>query len=292
LAHDAARIQIRTEAPHSPRPGRQPGADFPYPAAVFLRRLILFLTLASASACGQSSAPSFDPTHAPFSAVLGRFVTNGSVNYAGLKREPADLNAYLNRLATITTAEFANWPKAERLALLLNLYNAQTLRLILEHHPIRSIRNIGVLPGAAWKRPIVRWGGKTLSLDQLEHEQIRPVFNEPRIHFVLVCAAKGCPPLRGEPYLAAKLEAQLDDQARVFLGTTVKNRFDPKAGVLWLSPIFDWYGRDFGADSAGIIRYVTPYLPADARAELARASKVEVRFTDYDWSLNELPAAP
>ena len=269
-----------------------PGADFPYPAAVFLWRLILFLTLASASACGQASSPPFDPTHAPFGAVLGRFVTNGWVNYAGLKQEPAELDAYLNRLATIPAAAFANWPKAERLALLLNLYNAQTLRLILDHHPIRSIRNLGVLPGAVWKRPLVRWGGKTLSLDQLEHEQIRPVFNEPRIHFALVCAAKGCPPLRGEPYLAAKLEAQLDDQARVFLGTTVKNRFDPKAGVLWLSPIFDWYGQDFGADSAGIIRYVAPYLPADARAELARATKVEVRFTDYDWSLNELPAAP
>ncbi len=269
-----------------------PRADFSYPAAVFLWRLILFLTLASASACGQTSAPPFDPTHAPFGAVLGRFVTNGWVNYGGLKQEPADLDAYLNRLATIPATDFAQWPKAERLAVLLNLYNAQTLRLILDHHPLRSIRNIGVLPGAAWKRPVVRWAGKTLSLDQLEHEQIRPVFNEPPIHFALVCAAKGCPPLRAEPYVAAKLDAQLDDQARVFLATTAKNRFDPKSGELWLSPIFDWYAKEFGADSAGIIRYVTPYLPADARAELARANKVEVRFTDYDWSLNDLPAAP
>ena len=259
---------------------------------MFARRLILFLVLSLGSASFGAGASSFDPNHPQWGTVLGRFVTTGAVNYASLKREPADLDAYLNRLATIPVAEFAQWPKAERLALLLNLYNAQTLRLILDHYPLRSIRNIGVLPGAAWKRPIVRWGGKTLSLDQLEHEQIRPVFNEPRIHFALVCAAKGCPPLRAEPYLAAKLDAQLDDQARVFLGTTAKNRFEAKAGVLWLSPIFDWYGKDFGTESAGLIRYVTPYLPADARAELARATKVEVRFTDYDWSLNELPAAP
>lgn len=259
---------------------------------MFTWRLILFLALAVGPVIGRAYAQPFDPTHARFGTVLGRFVTNGWVEYSGLKREPADLDAYLDRLATIPVAEFAQWPKAERLALLLNLYNARTLRLILDHYPLGSIRNIGVLPGAAWKRPIVRWGGKTLSLDQLEHELIRPGFNEPRIHFALVCAAKGCPPLRAEPYVAAKLDAQFDDQARTFLSATVKNRFDAKAGVLWLSPIFDWYERDFGADSAGIIRYVTPYLPADARAELARATKVEVRFTDYDWNLNELPTAP
>lgn len=258
---------------------------------MFAWRLILFLVFTLGSASFGAGASPFDPNHPQWRTVLGRFVTNGAVNYAGLKREPADLDAYLDRLAAIPAAEFAQWPRAERLALLLNLYNAQTLRLIVDHYPLRSIRNIGVLPGAAWKRSIVRWGGKTLSLDQLEHEMIRPGFNEPRVHFALVCAAKGCPPLRAEPYVAAKLDAQLDDQARTFLGTNAKNRFDAKVGVLWLSPIFDWYGKDFGADSAGIVRFVTPFLPADARNDVNRAAKVEVRFTDYDWSLNDLPAA-
>ncbi len=259
---------------------------------MFAWRLILFLVFTLGSASFGAGASPFDPNHPQWRTVLGRFVTNGAVNYAGLKREPADLDAYLDRLAAIPAAEFAQWPKAERLALLLNLYNAQTLRLIVDHYPLRSIRNIGVLPGAAWKRPVVRWAGQVRSLDQLEHELIRPVFNEPRVHFALVCAAKGCPPLQAEPYVAAKLDAQLDDQARAFLGTTAKNRFDPKAGVLWLSPIFDWYGQDFRANSAGIIQFVTPFLPADARAELARTAKVEIRFTDYDWSLNDLPAGP
>ncbi len=245
------------------------------------------LLIAFASALERPSAAPADPAHARLGAVLARFVTNGLVDYAALRADPGDLDAYLDSVAKVEAGEFADWSRNERLALLLNLYNAQTLRLILDHYPVKSIRRIGLLPGAAWKKATVRWGGNTISLDDLEHRILRPGYREPRIHFALVCAAKGCPPLRSEPYQAAKLDAQLDDQARQFLTNAAKNRFDAKEHRLWLSPIFDWYGEDFGAGSEDLIRYVATYLSPDTRSQLSAAASVKVGFTDYDWSLNE-----
>ncbi|MCC6234419.1 MAG: DUF547 domain-containing protein [Verrucomicrobiales bacterium] len=215
---------------------------------------------------------------------------DGRVHYAELKAHPASLDRYLDRIAAIPQEDFKRWPRAEQLALLLNLYNAQTVRLILTHYPIASIRRIGLLPGAAWREKCVRLGDQHLSLDDLEHELIRKNYVEPRIHFALVCAAQGCPPLRAEAYEAVRLDAQLADQARLFLSDPAKNRFDPATGTLWLSPIFDWFTRDFAADRAGLREFVTPLLPEPVRRQLSQHPSVRIQFTDYDWSLNDRPA--
>ncbi|MSU53302.1 MAG: hypothetical protein CK538_02340 [Opitutia bacterium] len=140
----------------------------------------------------------------------------------------------------LPAAKFARWPKADRLALLINLYNAQTLRLIITHYPLESIRSIGALPGAAWREMIVRQGGRIMTLDQLEHKVIRVEYNEPRIHFALVRAAVSCPVLRSEPFTGARLDAQLADQTKGFLATAEINRFDAATGTLYLSPLFKW----------------------------------------------------
>jgi hypothetical protein len=208
------------------------------------------------------------------------------VDYAGLTKSPEILNRYLLAIASVPPEEFANWKREDRLALLLNLYNAQTLRLIVDHYPLKSIRSIGLLPGAAWRKVIVRFGGQVMSLDHLEHEIIRKGYNEPRIHFALVCAAVSCPPLRAEPYVGDQLDRQLNDQARQFMAQSEKNRFEAGTGTLWLSAIFDWYGDDF-AETGSLVDYVQPFLPDEARAALKEADDVKVRFTDYDWALNE-----
>jgi len=234
-----------------------------------------------------SAAGGFDQTHARYGAVLSQFVKNGRVDYAGLQSAPQDLDAYLNDLATITPEEFATWSRDNRLALLLNLYNARTLRLIIDHYPLKSIRNIGTLPGAAWRQLVVRFGGQIMALDHLETKIIRADYNEPRIHFALVCAANGCPPLRSEPYIGNRLEEQLDDQAKQFLATGEKNRFDVEKNTLWLSPIFKWYKEDFTGKTGSLAAYVKPFLPQESRQALDRSSKIKVRYTDYDWNLNE-----
>lgn len=252
-----------------------------------VRRAVPLAALLTLAATASSAAP-FDQSHSRLTRVLGAVVTDARVDYAKLKTSPAELDGYLQDVAAVPAVEFARWPEADRLALLINLYNAQTLRLIIDHYPLASIRSIGMLPGAAWREPVVRQGGLIMTLDHLENKVIRVQFREPRIHFALVCAAVGCPPLRAEPYVGARLNDQLDDQARRFLGTKEKNRFDPATGTLNLSPIFKWYAEDFTAAAGSVAAYVKPFLPEALRQALSDPAKVKVTYTDYDWALNEL----
>ena len=250
-----------------------------------LRFALSLLTFTFSALTGRA-AEGFDQTHARFGRVLTTFVKNTNVDYAKLKSDPAELDAYLREITAVPAAEFARWAEADRLALLINLYNAQTLRLIINHYPLKSIRDIGTLPGAAWREPIVRQGGQLMTLDHLENKIIRVDYREPRIHFALVCAAVSCPPLRSEPYTGARLNAQLDDQARVFLATAEKNRFDAATGTLHLSQIFKWYEKDFTTPAGSLAAYVKPYLPEAQRNALTDPAKVKVKFTEYDWALN------
>lgn len=238
-----------------------------------MRQSILLLLLAAAPAAALPAAG--------LDRALSRHVRDGRVDYEALRRDSRDLDAWLSDAAKVPEVAFSGWPRPERLAFLLNLYNAATLRLILDHHPVASIRKIGPVwdPNKAWKLPVVPAFGRRVTLNQLEHELIRPVFKEPRVHFALVCAAKGCPPLRSEAYDAARLEAQLDDQAKVFLGQRTKNRADAAARTAHLSPIFKWYMEDFGGSKAAVLRYLKPWLAAE--------EGWAVEWTDYDWSLNE-----
>ena len=234
-----------------------------------------------------NAGEAFDQTHSRYTRVLAATVKDGRVDYAKLKAAPADLDAYLKDVGSVSAADFARWSKGDRLALLLNLYNAQTLRLIVDQYPLKSIRSIGALPGAAWRGLIVRFGGQMLSLEHLENKVIRPEYREPRIHFALVCAAVSCPPLRGEPYVGSRLGEQLDDQARKFLATTESNRFDAAKNTLYLSQIFNWYKEDFIKPAGSVANYVKPFLPKSQRDALADPAKAKVQFNEYDWALND-----
>lgn len=233
-----------------------------------------------------SVARAFDQTHAALDRVLKQNVRDSLVNYAALKAAPRPLDDYLAQLAAVTEAEFAHWPEPDRLAFLINLYNAATLKLIVENYPVKSIRSIGWLPSAAWKQEVVQLFGRKISLDELEHGIIRQQYHEPRAHFALVCAALGCPPLRAEAYVADRLDAQLRDQGGKFLGTAAKNRVDAAARVVYLSPIFKWFAGDFEVASGTVVKFVTPFFPEPARGALA-GGDFKVSYTDYDWSLNE-----
>mgnify|MGYP001611975455 CR=1 FL=1 len=258
------------------------------PASPFPRKLARRLAVAVALiAVTAHAAGAFDHTHARFARVLDAAVKEARVDYAKLKAAPAELDGYLKDVAAVPAAEFARWGEADRLALLLNLYNAQTLRLITDRYPLPSIRSIGVLPGAAWRERIVRQGGQILTLSHLENKIIRVDYREPRIHFALVCAAAGCPPLRSEPYVGVRLNEQLDDQTRRFLASSEKNRFDVATSTLHLSPIFKWYEQDFIAPAGSLAAYVKPFLPEAQRDALADPAKVKMRYTDYDWALND-----
>lgn len=224
--------------------------------------------------------------HGPWSAMLGSYVTDGMVDYDAFKRDPR-FAAYLRSLERVNPSAL---PQPERLAFWINMYNAFTIELINSRNERRSIRNInkvlGIPTRSPWAEPLISIRGRTLTLDDVEHTIIRKEFNDPRIHVALVCAAMGCPPLRSEAFIAERLDAQLDDQARRFLAQRGKNRVDVAARTVHGSPIFTWYREDFGNTLAGVGAFWARYVTDSAAQALLRSGEFRWVDTDYDWSLN------
>lgn len=234
-----------------------------------------------------AAAQSFD--NSAFDSLLHLHVSaDGLVDYNAFEQS-ADFRAYRSALADAAVAALQ---PGERLALWINAYNAYTIQLINRHGERRSIRNINRTLGffrgkGPWSEDIARVGGTTYTLDQIEHEIIRQRFREPRIHFALVCAALGCPPLRREAYDADRLDAQLDEQARAFLlRSPGKNRIDLERRIAYLSPIFKWYPEDFGTDATELLRYLAGFFPAGPERAMLEAGDLRIEYTAYDWNLN------
>lgn len=251
--------------------------------------LLFAVTLLPAPASAGGDPCPIDQTHAAWTAMLSRHVRDGVVDYAAWKRDDdAALGAYLVTLSGVCRPGYESWTSAQRIAFWIDAYNAFTVRLVLDHYPLPSIRSIGWLPGAAFREnfiPMDGLKGGTISLNDVEHGTLRTDFREPRIHFALVCASKSCPALRPEAYRGADLERQLDEQARAFLNDPTKNRFDVASRTLSLSSIFTWFHDDFAYAAGSVPLYVARYLPPDG-VELARDPSVQVEYLDYDWSLN------
>jgi hypothetical protein len=231
---------------------------------------------------------SFDASHAAWTALLHGRVMDGLVDYAGLRRHDLPkLDAYLASLGTVTRADYVAWGREAQLAYWINAYNAFTVKLIVDRYPLKSIRSIGLLPGAAFREKFIPLPGlraKRYSLDEIENDVLRKEFREPRIHFAIVCASTSCPALRSEAYRASDLEVQLDDAARSFLGDPSRNRVDGE--TLHLSSIFKWFAGDFEAAAGSVEAFVRPYLGLEAN----RSYRIES--LPYDWSLNERKETP
>ena len=251
------------------------------PSKIFLA--LFAVALSCATLTSRVAAANFDQSHAIFDGVLKQYVKNSRVGYAALKAHPQDLSRYLDQVAAVSKTEFKNWSEPQQIAFLSNAYNAYTLRLIIDHYPLKSIKVIGSFISGPWDQPVVKLFGETINLNTLEHKVLRVDYAEPRIHFALVCAAKGCPPLRGEAYVGPRLEEQLVDQAKQFLAEATKNRIAATERTVYLSPIFKSYGGDFEKKSGSVLAVLKPYWPENAIA----TDGFKIRYTDYDWSLNE-----
>lgn len=203
----------------------------------------------------------------------------GGVDYSLLLSKKSVLDGYLTRLAGIDPNRLEG--REEQLAYWINLYNSLTLRSVLEHWPVKSVLND--FPENAffekWKHPTAVGD---LTLNQIENEIIRKKFREPRIHFALVCASKGCPDLFPGAFTAENLEKILEMAAKRFINDSKKNQFDLQKGVAHLSPIFEWYGADF-EESGGPLGFAARYLE---NSEAWKLSKLKIVFNDYDWGLN------
>lgn len=247
--------------------------------------LLVGALLASSAAGGDASLD-----HAPFDRLLRQHVVEGLVDYDAFARSEA-FSHYLQGLAN---ARIEGLPRDERLAFWINVYNAYTIRQINAHEERESIRNInrtlGLLPlKGPWSERMVHAAGRSLTLDEVEHEIIRREFDEPRVHFALVCAALGCPPLRSEAYTGTLLDEQLEDQARRFIrGSPGKNRIDLETRTVWVSPIFLWYDDDFGGSRESLGRFLASYWPEGEERSLLESGRFRLRETDYDWTLNSV----
>jgi hypothetical protein len=245
--------------------------------------LVLTLSPVQARAAVLSVPPAQSPVPlAPYSMLLRQYVQNGSVDYAGLKAEAKRLDTYLNFLAHVEPAALS---EPDQKAFYVNLYNAWTLKLVLTRYPkISSIKETGTLLKSPWKTPLVRLGGQTLTLDEVENGILRARFKDPLVHFALNCASRSCPPLRAEPYEGSRLEDQFADQARAFLNDPTRNRVE--GDTLYLSRIFDWYAKDFGGPR-GVLAFLRRYAGPELKAGLDRLGpEPRIQYLDYDWSLN------
>ncbi len=264
-------------------------------------------------------------SQAGYAKTLDKYVDDeGMVYYAKMKEKGIDLNPYADgeksdndeeesprlndylwALASLEPEVYEKWSDRRKIAFLLNAYNAITLKAILDNYPINptipnplypqnSIRQIPKV----WKKKYLVMG-REMSLEHIEHGILRKEFDEPRIHVALVCAAMSCPPLRREPYIGKKLDAQLDDQSGGFLASGDNFRIDRDNSVVHLSSIFKWFGGDFTGkyapetgygdhdkDTRAVLNFISNYVD-DKDAEYLRGGDFEIKYIDYDWSLNE-----
>ena len=259
----------------------------------------LFLTAAAPLAAADDAVgavwpedqrvPLAEVDHLIWTYLVDKYVDDdGFVDYRGWKASAEDRGKLLTYLKLLSKGDPAEpTTKEGQLAFWINAYNAVTVEGILRVYPTKSIRDhtAKFFGYNLWEDLKLRVGAGEYSLDTIEHKVLRKL-GEPRIHFAIVCASVGCPTLRDEAFVPAKVSEQLADQARDFFGRPKHFQYDAATRTVTLSKILDWFGEDFGDSPGAIMRRVEPYLPGDVRED-ATAAGVTLRFRDYDWSLNE-----
>ena len=227
--------------------------------------------------------------HGPWTDLLSRYVSTGAdgINRVAYGRwtgpDRNALDAYLARLAG-TAISAMN--RGEQFAYWVNLYNALTVRVILDHYPVASIRDIDVSPGlfssGPWGRTLITVEGEALTLDDIEHRILRPIWRDPRIHYAVNCAALGCPNLAPTAFTASGLNAMLDGAAAAYVNHVRGARVE--SGRLVVSSIYTWFEEDFAGSDAGVIAHLRRYAGPTLIASLNGVTRIADH--DYDWSLN------
>jgi hypothetical protein len=272
---------------------------------------ILFLSILLLTACTDlppTQTPRLDKGPFPHEAldrVQQRFVNvQGRVDYRGLLQEPADLELYYGLLAAYSPDSHPQFfpDRQSRLAYWINAYNAATLKAVLTHYPIGSVGEVEApallffVPDKSgffyFQRPI--FGGEQQSLYHLENDLIRPRFADPRIHFALNCASRGCPKLPRRAFSAENLDAELDRETRTFLSEQRNFRVDFAEHAIYVSSLFDWCREDYlqwlvaeGETEPTILDYISRYLSIAKRNRLEQCEDCALRFIAYDWQLND-----
>ncbi len=244
--------------------------------------IAMFLSMNSC-AIAQVKSESKPVSHEIWDGILKQHVTaDGQVNYAAIQKDSNRLNSYLSLLKKGHPND-KHWTKDEQLAYWINAYNAFTVQLIIRHYPLSSIKDIGSkikIPfvNTPWDVKFIHIEGETYDLNNIEHGIIRKQFEEPRIHFALVCAAVSCPRLRNEAFTPSLLNRQLEEEARYFVNNPKKNVINANGAKL--SKLFSWYKGDF-TKKMGLVDYINQY----SKVKLSKGADID--HLDYHWELNK-----
>jgi len=243
-----------------------------------------------AGAAGTAAPPDYDA----WTKLLARhYDPDRGMSYQALKAQDGKTLADLRqRLATVDAASLA---PPDRLAYWINVYNVNVVATVVDHYPVKSIRDIStdfITRLNVFKQDTVPVKGGAISLDGVENTQLREAFKDPRIHFAINCAARSCPPIRPEAFVGTRVSEQLDDQARKFLN-------DPRRGVqieskgadgivIHVTKVMDWFAGDFEKWGGGQVAFIRKYVTPDRQKQIdAARGKVKLDFYSYDWSLND-----
>ncbi|MEM8867928.1 MAG: DUF547 domain-containing protein [Verrucomicrobiota bacterium] len=216
--------------------------------------------------------------YADYAGLLQRYAKESGVDYDGWYANKADLALLDAVMVNLAGVDLGDLSKPEQKAFYINLYNAGMLQVVFQHYPLESVTEIGEQPFDVFKQLFIRQGRGMLSLDDVEKGILLKDYFDPRIHFAVNCASESCPPLRAEPFVADRLEAQLEEQTRLFAASDRAARVDPETKTVRYSELLNWYAADFGVPNPGsyLNRYREQVLPLD----------YTVAWIPYDWALN------
>ena len=259
--------------------------------AISVATALVFPGPSQAAGAPKPASAASTPDYSAWAEILQKHYDPArGMDYAGLKASDA---AKLGRLrAVMSLVDVTELSRNEQLAFWINLYNISVVGIVVDHYPVDSIRDISTDPIIrlnVFKKDLINFNGRLISLDHIEHEMIRNVFRDPRIHFAINCAARSCPPIRPEPFVGSKVDAQLDDQARSFLSGPHGARVESEGNTATIhtTKIMDWFKDDFESWGGGSVAFLKKYLPPAQVATIDRASKVRIEYDDYSWDLNE-----
>jgi hypothetical protein len=254
-------------------------------------RIVFLAVIAVTLVMVPSLLAQAEPDYSAWNALLAKYYDPGhGMDYAHLKAADAPTLQKLRQQLGRVNADALN-PK-QRLAYWINVYNINAVATIVESYPTESIRDLSTDPIIrlnVFKKERIPYGGTLLSLNDVENDKIREGFHDPRIHFAINCAARTCPPIRTEAYVGARVDAQLDDQARHFLAGPLGVRYGRKGDtlVLHVTKIMDWFKDDFDNWGGGRPAFLRRFEPTDKAALIAQAKDIDLEYDEYDWKLND-----
>ncbi len=244
-----------------------------------MRLAFSFLTVLLALTISTGAFAKDVISHKPFNDILKTYVSKGKIDYAGLKANEADFKKFEDYVDAVASAKVEGTNDA-KLAFYLNAYNATVMKAVIERLPLESVMKVD----GFFNKVNHKIGGKEMTLDFLENKVVRPEFKDARVHFGLVCGAKGCPPLKNKAFTEKNVQSQLEKNAKAFIPSATKIDGDK----VTTSKLFEWFADDFKTAEGSVEKYLAKYLPK--HKELLESGKAKIGFTEYNWALNAKPA--